>query len=121
MSQLGGKAVHLERFLSLAENPFEVTEPAGGVAATLQVSLDGTTRDVPWPAGTRMLDVLIDEGLDAPYSCREGICGACACQLTGGEVEMAHNEVLEAEDLAEGYILACQAVALTPEVSITYS
>jgi 3-ketosteroid 9alpha-monooxygenase subunit B len=34
---------------------------------------------------------------------------------------MAHNEVLEAEDLAEGYILACQAVALTPEVSITYS
>ena len=41
MSQLGVKAVHLERFLSLAENPFEVTEPAGGVAATLQVSLDG--------------------------------------------------------------------------------
>jgi 3-ketosteroid 9alpha-monooxygenase subunit B len=34
---------------------------------------------------------------------------------------MAHNEVLEAEDLAEGYILACQSVALTPEVSITYS
>ncbi len=115
------KAVHVERFLSLAENPFEVTEAAGGVAAALQVSLDGTTREVAWPAGTRMLDVLIDEGLDPPYSCRQGICGACACQLTGGEVEMAHNEVLEAEDLAEGYILACQAVALTPEVSITYS
>jgi 3-ketosteroid 9alpha-monooxygenase subunit B len=121
MRQLGVTAVHLERFLSLAENPFAVTEPAGGVAATLQVCLDGTTRDVPWPAGTRMLDVLIDEGLDPPYSCREGICGACACQLTGGEVEMAHNEVLEAEDLAEGYILACQSLALTPTVSITYS
>ncbi|HXZ71655.1 MAG TPA: iron-sulfur cluster-binding domain-containing protein, partial [Streptosporangiaceae bacterium] len=120
LGQLGVKAVHLERFLSLAENPFEVTEAAGGVAATLRVSLDGITRQVPWPAGARMLDVLIDEGLDAPYSCREGICGACACQLTGGEVEMAHNEVLEAEDLAEGYILACQALALTPGVSITY-
>jgi 3-ketosteroid 9alpha-monooxygenase subunit B len=34
---------------------------------------------------------------------------------------MAHNEVLEAEDLAEGYILACQSLALTPTVSITYS
>jgi 3-ketosteroid 9alpha-monooxygenase subunit B len=121
LSQLGVKAVHVERFLSLAENPFEVTEAGGGVAAALQVSLDGTTRQVPWPAGARMLDVLIDEGLDPPYSCRQGICGACACQLTGGEVAMAHNEVLEAEDLAEGYILACQAVALTPEVSITYS
>ena len=67
MSQLGVKTVHVERFLSLAENPFEPTEAAGGVAANLRVSLDGTVRQVPWPAGARMLDVLIDEGLDAPY------------------------------------------------------
>ena len=114
------KSVHVERFLPLADNPFEASEPAGGTAATLEVCLDGQTRRLPWPAGTRMLDVLIDEGLDPPFSCREGICGACACQLTSGEVEMAHNEVLEAEDLAEGYILACQALALTSAVSITY-
>jgi 3-ketosteroid 9alpha-monooxygenase subunit B len=67
-----------------------------------------------------MLDVLIEAGLDAPYSCRQGICGACACQLTGGSVEMAHNEVLEAADLADGYILACQAVSLSASVSIAY-
>jgi 3-ketosteroid 9alpha-monooxygenase subunit B len=67
-----------------------------------------------------MLDVLIDSGLDPPYSCREGICGACACQLTGGKVEMMHNEVLEAEDIADGYVLACQSVPRTPAVEITY-
>jgi 3-ketosteroid 9alpha-monooxygenase subunit B len=115
-----GRRVHAERFVSLAENPFEETPAAGGMAATLSVTLDGATRLLPWPAGTRMLDVLIDAGLDAPYSCRQGICGACACQLTGGEVEMIHNEVLEAADIADGYILACQAVSLTPEVSIDY-
>jgi len=122
LGQLGvpGRRVHVERFVSLAENPFEETFVAGGLAATLCVTLDGATTLLPWPAGTRMLDVLIDAGLDAPYSCRQGICGACACQLTGGEVEMAHNEVLEAADIADGYILACQAVPLTPEVSITY-
>ena len=124
LSQLrvpGGR-VHVERFLSLAENPFEQTQaaPDGALAATLSVTLDGATTQLPWPAGARMLDVLIDAGLDAPYSCRQGICGACACQLTGGEVEMAHNQVLEDSDLAEGYILACQALALTPGVSITY-
>ena len=116
-----GQRVHVERFLSLAENPFEdIPVTAGGTAATLSVTLDGATTLLPWPAGTRMLDVLIEAGLDAPYSCRQGICGACACQLTGGQVEMAHNEVLEAADLADGYILACQAVSLTPEVGITY-
>jgi len=123
LSQLGvpARRVHTERFLSLAENPFEATaEPAGGLAATLEVTLDGEKRLLPWPPGSRMLDVLIEHGLDAPYSCRQGVCGACACQLTGGEVDMAHNEVLEAADIEDGYILACQATALTESVSITY-
>ena len=122
LARLGvpGPRVHVERFVSLAENPFEDAPVSGGTAATLAVTLDGATTRLAWPAGTRMLDVLIEAGLDAPYSCRQGICGACACQLTGGEVEMAHNEVLEPADLADGYILACQAVSLTPEVRITY-
>jgi 3-ketosteroid 9alpha-monooxygenase subunit B len=33
---------------------------------------------------------------------------------------MAHNEVLEAADLADGYVLACQSVPLTTDVGITY-
>jgi 3-ketosteroid 9alpha-monooxygenase subunit B len=122
LGQLGvpAKRIRAERFLSLAENPFEEAEPSGGMAATLSVDIDGMTKVLPWQPGARMLDVLIAAGLEAPYSCRQGICGACACQLTAGEVEMAHNEVLEEADLADGYILACQSVPLTPEVRITY-
>jgi 3-ketosteroid 9alpha-monooxygenase subunit B len=117
-----GQRVHVERFVSLAENPFEAVVPpdAGGPDATLSVTLDGVTTQLAWPAGARMLDVLIEAGLDAPYSCRQGICGACACQLAGGKVDMAHNEVLEDADIADGYILACQALALTDEVRISY-
>ena len=115
------RGVRVERFLSLQHNPFDEPEPvAGGVAATLEVILDGQARSLDWPSGTRMLDALIDAGLDPPFSCREGICGACACQLTGGKVEMANNEVLQDADLTDGYILACQSVALTPDVSVTY-
>ncbi|MGI9005138.1 MAG: 2Fe-2S iron-sulfur cluster-binding protein [Streptosporangiaceae bacterium] len=114
--------VHAERFLSLAENPFEATAPAdaGGVAAALRVELDDQVHTLDWPAGRRMLDVMIEAGLAASYSCREGICGACACRLISGKVEMAHNEVLEDEDLADGYVLACQSVALTGEVGVRY-
>jgi len=115
------RGVHVERFLSLQHNPFDAPEPvAGGIAATLEVMLDGASTSLAWPAGTRMLDILIDAGLDPPFSCREGICGACACQLTDGKVEMASNEVLEDADIADGLILACQSVAMTPQVSITY-
>ena len=47
-------------------------------------------------------------------------CGACACRVVTGEVELLHNEVLEDEDFAEGYTLACQAVPVDDIVTITY-
>ncbi len=34
---------------------------------------------------------------------------------------MLENDVLDAEDLAEGYILACQALPLSDDVKITYT
>lgn len=89
-------------------------------AAVAEVELDGQTHVLPWAAGKRLLDVIIDAGLNPPYSCRQGQCGACACRLLSGEVTMVNNEILEEEDFAEGYILACQAVPLTDNVSVTY-
>lgn len=123
LKELGVPAprMHVERFLSLAENPFEASADVGGVASTLEVDLDDEVHKLDWLAGRRMLDVMLDAGLDAPYSCREGVCGACACRLVSGEVEMAHNEVLEDGDLAEGYVLACQSIALTDHVTVDYS
>jgi len=41
--------------------------------------------------------------------------------VVAGEVEMLHNDVLEEEDFADGYVLACQSVALTEVVEIDYS
>ena len=92
----------------------------GAIAATLTVELYGESRVLDWPPGARLLDVLLAAGLDAPYSCREGHCGSCCCQLVAGQVELANNEVLDDADLADGYILACQAVALTQQVRIVY-
>jgi 3-ketosteroid 9alpha-monooxygenase subunit B len=113
--------VHLERFSSLSGNPFEkVPAPTGAQASTVDVTLDGEHRRLPWPAHTRLLDVLLDGGLPAPYSCREGACSACACRLVSGEVKMINNDVLEQEDLDDGIILACQSLPVTDTVEISY-
>lgn len=93
--------------------------PAGGVA-TVEVELDGAVRRLSWPAGQKLLDLLLEQGVDAPYSCRQGQCSACACRLREGEIDMLHNEVLEEGDFAEGYILACQSVPISDSVSVTY-
>ena len=88
--------------------------------ATAVVHLDGQTHAVSWPRGEKLLDVLLDQGIEAPYSCREGHCGACATTVVSGEVEMETNDVLEPDDLAEGLILACQAHPVSDAVEVTY-
>jgi 3-ketosteroid 9alpha-monooxygenase subunit B len=63
---------------------------------------------------------MIDAGLNAPHSCRQGNCGACMLRILDGEVELVHNEVLEDEDFAENWTLACQAIPRSEHVSFTY-
>ncbi len=130
---------HQERFVSLGGNPFGdlVEELAvGGDGDDETVAADTPVRDRPaellgaldgrefafddWAPGTRLLDHLLAQGVEAPYSCREGNCSACACRVLEGEVTMLHNEVLDAEDLADGIRLACQSLPVSDRVRIAY-
>ena len=117
--------VHREEFVSLTGDPFAAPEPlaADGSdvdAAELEVELDGEKRTLPWSRSRSLLDVLLAAGLDAPYSCREGACSACACVVREGEVSMAVNQVLDADDLTDGIVLGCQAVPVSDRVSVSY-
>ena len=123
--EMPDKQVHVEVFRSLDTDPFstiKIEEAAEGdqPPATAVVTLDGTTHELSWPRNAKLLDVLLDKGLDAPFSCREGHCGACAVLKKSGEVTMDINDVLEPSDLEEGLILGCQALPATDSVEVTY-
>jgi 3-ketosteroid 9alpha-monooxygenase subunit B len=115
--------VHIEVFRSLDTDPFaavKIEQQGDEPPATVVVELDGETHTVCWPRGAKLLDVLLDRGLDAPFSCREGHCGACACTLRKGKVNMEVNDVLEQQDLDDGLILACQSRPESDSVEVTY-
>jgi 3-ketosteroid 9alpha-monooxygenase subunit B len=117
--------IHIERFQSLTGDPFAVQSTATpaderGETTRLTVELDGETHEFDWPRHTKLLDFLLAQGVKAPYSCRLGQCSACACILDDGEVKMLTNEILEREDLDEGYVLGCQSLPLTDVVKIRY-
>ncbi|MEO6205799.1 MAG: ferredoxin--NADP reductase, partial [Mycobacteriales bacterium] len=115
--------VHVEKFVSLSETtwggPAEVVDD-GGPSSKLHVELDGDTTELFWPQQSKLLDVLLAKGLDAPYSCRQGDCSACACKLVEGDVTMLKNNVLEQQDLDEGWILACQSLPVSDVVKVSY-
>ena len=81
--------IHIEVFKSLESDPFAavvIEDDGDEPPATAVVELDGETHTVSWPRNAKLLDVLLDKGLDAPFSCREGHCGACAVLKRSGEV-----------------------------------
>jgi 3-ketosteroid 9alpha-monooxygenase subunit B len=116
--------IHIEVFKSLESDPFAAVvieeDDSDEGPATAVVTLDGETHEVRWPRTAKLLDVLLDKGLDAPFSCREGHCGACAVLKKSGEVEMEINDVLEQSDLDDGLILGCQALPRSDSVEVTY-
>lgn len=116
--------IHVERFFSLSSAAAfaEPVDPAPDITTvhSAEVELDGERHELDWPSGTLLLDALRGRGVDAPYSCREGACSACCLRVVEGEVRMLRNEVLDQADLAAGYVLACQALPVSPAVRLAY-
>jgi 3-ketosteroid 9alpha-monooxygenase subunit B len=107
--------IHIERFTVDDETP-----PSGQPRAVAMLELDGKVHTLPWGARQRLLDVFIEAGLNPPYSCRQGNCGACMIRILEGETELVHNEILEEEDFAENWTLACQSIPKTDSARFTY-
>ncbi|HCS56375.1 MAG TPA: 3-ketosteroid-9-alpha-hydroxylase [Gordonia polyisoprenivorans] len=117
--------IHAEVFTSLSGDPFaevnEVRQPGSEAEAVrVHIDHDGVTHTLDWPRERTLVDVLLAQGLDIPYSCREGRCGTCAFVVVEGEVEMDDNGVLDDEDIAEGYALACRARPRTAVVGARF-
>ena len=123
-SDLPVERIHIEVFKSLESDPFAAVvieeDDSDEGPATAIVTLDGEKHEIRWPRNAKLLDVLLDKGLDAPFSCREGHCGACAVLKKSGDVEMEVNDVLEQQDLDEGLILGCQARPRSDSIEVTY-
>jgi ring-1,2-phenylacetyl-CoA epoxidase subunit PaaE len=87
----------------------------------MQVTLDGRRRQITFdPERKNILESARAAGMPAPFACKAGVCATCRAKVVSGEVQMKANYGLSAEELADGYILTCQAVPLTADVVIDY-
>ncbi len=83
---------------------------ASGDHVDVAVVLDGVTTTVSVKrSGKSILDVALDAGLDAPFSCQGGVCCSCRCKMTSGRASMDLNYALEPDEVENGYVLSCQS------------
>jgi len=105
-----GARVHLERFDAAPLAAADAAPVTGtNSACDAQVVTKGERHAVRVEGGQSLLQAMLEAGLDVPYACEEGYCGSCAAKCLDGEVVHAHNDVFSADELAAGWILACQA------------
>ncbi|MGD9812495.1 MAG: 1,2-phenylacetyl-CoA epoxidase subunit PaaE [Sphingobium sp.] len=87
----------------------------------VKLTIDGRRRTLAFDAAKgSILENARAAGLPAPFACKAGVCATCRAKLVKGEVTMKQNYGLSADEVAQGYVLTCQAVPMTDDVELDF-
>ncbi len=110
----------VERFeASAAEPPSEGAE-APDAPENLTLILRGKKHTIGYHAGDTVLETARRANLPAPYSCEAGNCATCMALILEGTATMRANNALEPDEVAEGWVLTCQAQPTSPVFTVEY-
>jgi len=116
--------IHLEYFTTEVagkERPSETEEAGEEIISRVTVIMDGDEFDFELSSnGNVILDAAIENGVDAPFSCKGAVCATCKAKLLEGQVRMEQNYALTDGEVEEGYILTCQSHPITERVVVDY-
>ena len=84
------------------------------------IDLDGRTTSMRYRDGDTLLQCVRSAGLKAPYSCEIGSCATCMARIVEGSARMVNNDALEDDEVAEGWVLTCQALPTSRTVRVVF-
>lgn len=113
-----GQQLHLERFTVAAIPAPDPSEAA--VTEEVTIELGRSTVTAPYRAGNTLLQTARLAGLKAPSSCETGSCGTCMAQVVQGSARMLNNDALDDDEIAEGWVVTCQALPTSRTVRVVY-
>jgi len=117
---IDARRIHIERFAAAAP-PLKAPEaPGADEPIQVTIELNGESRSVEHRPGTTILQTARQLGLAAPFSCESGNCATCMARIVAGSASMRTNNALTPEEVAEGWVLTCQAVPTSPSVRVVY-
>lgn len=88
--------------------------------STITVLLDDEETTFSMQQTDDILAATLRNDLDPPYSCQGGVCSSCLAKVTEGKAVMAKNAILTDSEIAEGFILTCQAHPTTAKIKIDF-
>ncbi|GEL18326.1 1,2-phenylacetyl-CoA epoxidase subunit PaaE [Pseudonocardia asaccharolytica] len=116
------KRVHRELFY-VDEPPPELHRPDAAVegeTSAVTVILNGRATTLTLPKSDSLLDSAQKVRGDLPFACKGGVCGTCRAMVTEGEVLMRRNFALEDDEVDAGFVLTCQTLPVSDEVTVDF-
>ncbi|MEM9328755.1 MAG: 2Fe-2S iron-sulfur cluster-binding protein, partial [Bacteroidota bacterium] len=121
---VGKKQIHFELFTTSGasvERREEVAQHIEGAVADVTIREGGKSFNFKIAQGKdNILDAALQNSADMPFACKGGVCCTCRAKLIEGEVEMLLNYGLEDDEVADGYILTCQAIPTSKKVLVDF-
>ncbi|PHR61066.1 MAG: phenylacetic acid degradation protein [Robiginitomaculum sp.] len=114
--------IHSELFYADGEaDEARVSKPEAIAKSRVKIISDGREIVVDYrdEDGT-ILDAVLKAGIDVSFACKGGVCATCRARVMFGEADMVLNYGLEPEEIADGFILTCQSVPTSKEVTISF-
>ncbi|NKI31177.1 ferredoxin--NADP reductase [Croceivirga thetidis] len=102
-----------------SETEDELAENLEG-KSTVKVVLDDEEFEFTMDQKELVLDAVLKNNIDAPYSCQGGVCSSCIAKVVEGKAEMVKNQILTDGEVEEGLILTCQSHPTTSTIKIDY-
>jgi ring-1,2-phenylacetyl-CoA epoxidase subunit PaaE len=117
--------IFIERFTTSALSAEQIARNEAlqqkAAGTTLSIVLDGRRSKVRFDAEKgNILESVQAAGLAAPYACKSGVCTTCRAKVVSGSVTMKKNYGLTEQEVAQGYVLTCQAVPTSEQVTLSY-
>ena len=112
--------IHIERFTPTEQVPEPLPPFSTAVASQVTIELSGRTGAAEHRPGTTLLQTARQMGMSPPFSCEAGSCATCMARLVEGTAAMYVNNALTDDEVAEGWVLTCQAVPDSPSVHVVY-
>jgi len=90
------------------------------MAKKLKITCDDIDYSIETSEDLTILELALENGIDAPYSCQGGICSTCLARIVKGSVTMDDNQILTDDEVEEGLILTCQSRITSNQIEISY-
>ncbi len=98
----------------------KIEKKVSGTNANAIIILDDENFEISVKQNQSILEAALAAGIDAPYSCKGGVCASCMAKITSGKARMIKNMVLTDDEISEGFILTCQAQPTTKQITVDY-